>query len=161
MDSTLGAYLVPAFAGLGAPYWDPEARGALVGLTRGVTSDHVIRAALESLAYQSRDVAEAMAEVALHGSGQERVPRSGDSITLSFPLWKGSGMNMFLFRLDEESDVIPRLKIKNLTVSFIKLVPIFRQELEFKQNYGEAALWDAFAQNTTPYWKVDRESTFK
>jgi len=60
VDSTLGAYLVPAFAGLGAPYWDADARGALVGLTRGVTADHVVRAALESLAYQSRDVVEAM-----------------------------------------------------------------------------------------------------
>jgi glycerol kinase len=60
VDSTLGAYLVPAFAGLGAPYWDPEARGALVGLTRGVTADHVIRATLESMAYQTRDVLEAM-----------------------------------------------------------------------------------------------------
>lgn len=60
VKSTLGAYLVPAFAGLGAPYWDPNARGALVGLTRGVTADHVIRATLESLAYQSRDVVEAM-----------------------------------------------------------------------------------------------------
>jgi glycerol kinase len=60
VDSTLGAYLVPAFAGLGAPYWDPGARGALVGLTRGVTADHVIRATLESMAYQTRDVLEAM-----------------------------------------------------------------------------------------------------
>ncbi len=60
VDSTLGAYLVPAFAGLGAPYWDPSARGALVGLTRGVTADHVVRATLESLAYQTRDVIEAM-----------------------------------------------------------------------------------------------------
>jgi len=61
VDSTLGAYLVPAFAGLGAPYWDPHARGALVGLTRGVTADHVVRATLESLAYQSRDLVDAMA----------------------------------------------------------------------------------------------------
>ncbi len=61
VDSTLGTYLVPAFTGLGAPYWDPDARGALVGLTRGVTADHVIRATLESLAYQSRDLADAMA----------------------------------------------------------------------------------------------------
>ena len=59
--STLGTYLVPAFAGLGAPYWDPDARGALLGLTRGVSADHVIRATLESLAYQTRDVVEAMA----------------------------------------------------------------------------------------------------
>jgi glycerol kinase len=60
VKSTLGCYLVPAFAGLGAPYWDPDARGALIGLTRGVTADHVIRATLESLAFQTRDVLDAM-----------------------------------------------------------------------------------------------------
>ena len=53
-------YLVPAFTGLGAPYWDPYARGALFGLTRGVKVDHIIRAALESIAYQTRDVLDAM-----------------------------------------------------------------------------------------------------
>ncbi len=61
VPSTLGVYLVPAFVGLGAPYWDAEARGAIVGLTRGVTRDHLVRAALEALAYQTRDVADAMA----------------------------------------------------------------------------------------------------
>jgi glycerol kinase len=61
VDSSLGVYLVPAFVGLGAPYWDPEARGALLGLTRGVRRAHVVRAALESLAFQTRDVVEAMA----------------------------------------------------------------------------------------------------
>jgi glycerol kinase len=61
VNSTLGVYLVPAFVGLGAPYWDAEARGALVGLTRGVGRAHVVRAALESLAYQTRDVVDAMA----------------------------------------------------------------------------------------------------
>jgi glycerol kinase len=61
VTSTLGVYLVPAFVGLGAPHWDADARGALVGLTRGVTRAHVVRAALESLAYQTRDVADAMA----------------------------------------------------------------------------------------------------
>jgi len=60
VDSTLGVHFVPAFVGLGAPHWDPEARGAIVGLTRGVTTAHVVRAALESLAFQTRDVAEAM-----------------------------------------------------------------------------------------------------
>jgi glycerol kinase len=55
-----GVYLVPAFTGLGAPYWDPRARGALFGLTRGVKVDHIIRAALESIAYQTRDVLDAM-----------------------------------------------------------------------------------------------------
>ncbi|MFD2371585.1 glycerol kinase GlpK [Brevibacillus sp. GCM10020057] len=60
VDSTEGVYLVPAFVGLGAPYWDMEARGAIFGLTRGTTENHLIRAALESLAYQTRDVLEAM-----------------------------------------------------------------------------------------------------
>ena len=53
-------YLVPAFVGLGAPYWDPYARGAIVGLTRGSTMGHVARATLESMCYQTRDVLEAM-----------------------------------------------------------------------------------------------------
>ena len=53
-------YLVPAFVGLGAPYWDPHARGALVGLTRGSNRNHIIRAALESIAYQSRELLDAM-----------------------------------------------------------------------------------------------------
>jgi len=60
LDDTGGTYLVPAFAGLGAPYWDMEARGALVGLTRGTGRAHLARAALESIAYQTRDVVEAM-----------------------------------------------------------------------------------------------------
>jgi glycerol kinase len=55
-----GVYVVPAFTGLGAPYWDPYARGAIFGLTRGVNSNHIIRATLESIAYQTRDVLDAM-----------------------------------------------------------------------------------------------------
>jgi glycerol kinase len=55
-----GVYLVPAFAGLGAPHWDPYARGTIVGLTRGTTAAHIARAALESIAYQSADLLDAM-----------------------------------------------------------------------------------------------------
>ena len=55
-----GVYVVPAFAGLGAPHWDAYARGTLVGLTRGSSKAHIARAALESIAYQSRDVLQAM-----------------------------------------------------------------------------------------------------
>jgi glycerol kinase len=55
-----GVYLVPAFVGLGAPYWDPYARGTIVGLTRKSTAAHVARAALDSMAWQTRDVLEAM-----------------------------------------------------------------------------------------------------
>ncbi len=60
VKDTDGVYVVPAFAGLGAPYWDMYARGAIYGLTRGTTKAHLIRATLESLAYQTRDVLDAM-----------------------------------------------------------------------------------------------------
>ncbi|MDP2557318.1 glycerol kinase GlpK [Photobacterium damselae subsp. piscicida] len=60
VGSANGVYVVPAFTGLGAPYSDPYARGAIVGLTRGVNSNHIIRATLESVAYQTRDVLDAM-----------------------------------------------------------------------------------------------------
>jgi glycerol kinase len=60
VEDTNGVYLVPAFVGLGAPYWDMYARGAIVGLTRGAKKEHIIRAALEAIAYQTRDVLEAM-----------------------------------------------------------------------------------------------------
>jgi len=61
VPDTGGVYFVPAFVGLGAPYWDQRARGAIVGLTRGTTRAHLARAALEAIAYQSRDVLDAMA----------------------------------------------------------------------------------------------------
>lgn len=59
-DDTDGVYVVPAFVGLGAPYWDDRTRGAVFGLTRGTEKSHFVRATLESLAYQSRDLIEAM-----------------------------------------------------------------------------------------------------
>ena len=60
VPDTNGCYVVPAFTGLGAPYWDQYARGAVLGLTRGVNKNHVVRATLESLAYQTADVLDAM-----------------------------------------------------------------------------------------------------
>ncbi|WP_458187614.1 glycerol kinase GlpK [Haladaptatus sp. NG-WS-4] len=60
VDSTDGVYVVPAFTGLGAPHWNQRARGTIVGMTRGTRKEHIVRATLESIAYQTRDVAEAM-----------------------------------------------------------------------------------------------------
>ncbi|MEZ9709964.1 glycerol kinase GlpK [Vibrio breoganii] len=60
VDSSEGVYVVPAFTGLGAPYWDPYARGTMVGLTRGTSAEHIVRATLESIAYQASDVIQAM-----------------------------------------------------------------------------------------------------
>ena len=61
VPDTNGCYVVPAFTGLGAPYWDPDARGTIVGLTRGVNKYHIIRATLDSITYQTNDVLSAMA----------------------------------------------------------------------------------------------------
>ncbi|AQL44555.1 glycerol kinase [Halorientalis sp. IM1011] len=60
VEGTDGVYVVPAFTGLGAPHWDGRARGTIVGMTRGTRREHIVRATLEAIAYQTRDVAEAM-----------------------------------------------------------------------------------------------------
>jgi glycerol kinase len=60
LDGNDGVYLVPAFVGLGAPHWDPEARGTLVGLTRGTSRAHLARAALEAMCYATAEVLQAM-----------------------------------------------------------------------------------------------------
>lgn len=70
VEDTTGVYVVPAFAGMGAPYWNPYARGTIVGITRGCSKEHFIRATLESIAYQTYDVLKAMeedAEVSIAG----------------------------------------------------------------------------------------------
>ena len=60
VEDTGGVYMVPAFVGLGAPYWDPQTRGTIVGITRGTSRAHLIRAASESIAFQSRDLIKAL-----------------------------------------------------------------------------------------------------
>ena len=82
VDDNGGVYLVPAFTGLGAPYWDPDARGAIVGLTRGSTAGHLARAALEATAYQTRGVVEAMAADAGHVIDVLRVDGGGSASRL-------------------------------------------------------------------------------
>ena len=82
VDDNGGVYLVPAFTGLGAPYWDPDARGTIVGLTRGSTAGHLARAALEATAYQTRAVVEAMAADAGLGIDVLRVDGGGSASRL-------------------------------------------------------------------------------
>jgi glycerol kinase len=60
VEDTCGVYVVPAFSGLGAPYWDQYARGTIIGITRGFNNKHLVRATLESIAYQTFDVLKAM-----------------------------------------------------------------------------------------------------
>ncbi len=73
LESNDGVYFVPALVGLGAPYWDPNARGTFLGITRGTTRAHFVRAALESIAYQTRDVMEVMKKDTGHGFRTLRV----------------------------------------------------------------------------------------
>jgi glycerol kinase len=82
VDSTDGVYFVPAFAGLGAPHWNQRARGTLLGLTRGTRREHIVRAVLESIAFQTRDVAEAMEADA--GVDIERLRVDGGAVRNDF-----------------------------------------------------------------------------
>ncbi len=89
-----GCYLVPAFTGLGAPYWDAYARGMICGLTRGVNKNHIVRATLESIAYQVCDVAEAM-------SADARLPLSGLRVD------GGASANDFLMQVQADFLGVP------------------------------------------------------
>jgi len=82
VPDTGGVYFVPAFVGLGAPYWDQHARGTIVGLTRGTTRAHLARAALEAIAFQSRDVLDAMAADAK--ATIARLPVDGGAVANDF-----------------------------------------------------------------------------
>ncbi|MCI8879168.1 MAG: glycerol kinase GlpK [Clostridiaceae bacterium] len=91
VQDTNGCYLVPAFTGLGAPYWDPYARGIICGLTRGVNKNHIVRATLESIAYQVCDVVSAM-------SADANLPLSGLRVD------GGASANDFLMQV--QADVL-------------------------------------------------------
>ena len=93
VEDTNGVYVVPAFTGLGAPYWDAQARGAIVGLTRGAKRAHIVRAALEALAYQTSDLVIAM--------------EADSGVTLScLSVDGGASANNFLMQF--QSDILER-----------------------------------------------------
>ncbi len=81
-DDTGGVFLVPAFTGLGSPWWDPYARGTIVGITRGTTRAHLARAVVESMAYQTRDVVDAMAAVSGRAVAELRVDGGASAMDL-------------------------------------------------------------------------------
>jgi len=104
VPDTGGAYLVPAFAGLGAPYWDEGARGALVGLTRGTERAHIVRATLEAIAYQSRDLVECIQADSGHALAALRVDG-------------GACRNDFLMQFQADILGIPVHRPRNLEVT--------------------------------------------
>lgn len=134
VENSNGVYLVPAFAGLGAPYWDMYARGTLVGLTRGANKNHIIRAALEAIAYQSKDLISAMEE------------DSGIKLT-TLKVDGGATANNFLMQF--QADIVG--------------VPVCRPEVIETTALGAAYLaglavdfWDS-KQAVVNGWNLDRE----
>ena len=97
MPDSGGVYLVPAFTGLGAPYWDMYARGTITGLTRGTSAEHIVRAALEAIAYQTMDVLLAM--------------RSDTKIELgSLRVDGGASANNFLMQFQSDITATPVIR---------------------------------------------------
>jgi glycerol kinase len=86
VDDTEGVYFVPAFTGLGSPCWDPYARGTIVGLTRGVGRAHLARAIVEAMAYQTRDVVDAMTKASGHEIANLRVDGGASAMDLLLQL---------------------------------------------------------------------------
>lgn len=143
VDSTDGVYLVPAFTGIGAPYWDMYARGSLLGLTRGTKREHIIRAALESIAYQSYDVLKAMEK----DSGVELKVLQVDG---------GASSNDFLMQF--QSDILG-LEVKRPVVSETTALGaaylaglatgFFKNKEEIKEQYSYSRSWDPYMDQKT------------
>jgi glycerol kinase len=129
-----GVYIVPAFVGLGAPYWDATARGAIFGLTRGSNRNHLVRAALESIAYQVRDVMEAMKEDT--GISFENIKVDG-----------GAAANNFLMQFQAD--------MMGIKVIRPKVIETTAMGAAFFAGLTEG-YWDSQAE-IAKLWQVDRE----
>ncbi len=108
VKDTNGCYIIPAFTGLGAPYWDQYARGAIVGLTRGVNKYHIIRATLESMTYQVNDVIEAMKQdvIAAHEDPDLECGNSAEGTEESYHLNVDGGATKNDLMLQMQADLI-------------------------------------------------------
>jgi glycerol kinase len=148
IEDTGGVYLVPAFTGLGAPYWDPEARGAILGLTRDAGLAHIVRAALESVGHQTRDLLDAMAADAASAGA----PPSGESTTAAglavAELRVDGGMVVNDWLVQNLADLLRVPVVRPTTVETTALGAAFLAGLQAGV-YGSleeiAALWSADA----------------
>jgi glycerol kinase len=133
VPGTGGVYFVPAFVGLGAPHWDPDARGALFGITRGTRQEHIVRAALESVAFQTRDLMAAMEQDS--GAALRAVRVDG-----------GASVNAFLMQF--QSDILARPLVRPRSPETTALGAAFAAGLSagvWKGRAEIAALWHADA----------------
>lgn len=141
VKSTEGVYVVPAFVGLGTPYWDADARGAIFGLTRGTEKEHFIRATLESLCYQTRDVLEAMEKDS--GINVETLRVDGGAVKNNFLMqFQADIVNMPVERPEvNETTALGAAYLAGLAVGFWKSKDEIKQrwklETEFKPELEE------------------------
>ena len=148
VSDTDGVYVVPAFVGLGAPYWDMYARGAILGLTRGTTKAHLVRATLESLAYQTRDVISAMEQDAETSLSTLRVDGGATNNSL-----------LMQFQADMLGKPVERAAIVETTAlgaAYLAGLAVgYWQEEDIRNNWQVGASFD-------PHMEVDkRESLYK
>jgi len=127
-----GVYFVPAFVGMGAPHWDPDARGAILGLTRGARQEHIVRAGLESIAFQTRDLVEAM---------QRDAGRSIRSVRVD----GGASTNSFLMQF--QSDILGVPLVRPRTVETTALGAAFAAGLA-------AGIWES-RERLRDIWQAD------
>ncbi|MDY0075118.1 MAG: glycerol kinase GlpK [Acholeplasmataceae bacterium] len=160
LTSNEGVYLVPAFVGLGTPYWDSDARGALFGLTRGTTKAHIARAILEAICYQSMDVLRAMEE-------DTKIP-----IT-SFKVDGGATVNKFLMqfqadilnlRVDQpkilETTALGAAYLAGLATGYWKTVDDIRSSWQLENSYTPN-MNELTRESYIKGWKIAVESTRK
>jgi len=148
VDDTGGVYLVPAFVGLGAPYWDERARGAMVGLTRGTERAHIVRATLESIAYQTRDVVECVGKDSGIDLGRLRVDG-------------GACENNFLMQFQADILGVEVERPAVLEVTALGAAALAGLHVGFWQNSDELAEATASERIFTPQLgEVDRERLY-
>ncbi len=134
VPDTGGVYMVPAFVGLGAPYWDPYARGIITGITRGTNRDHIARAVLESMAYQTCDVLKAMEQ------------DSGISLS-ALKVDGGASANNMLLQI--QADMINRPVVRPSCIETTALGAAYLAGLS-------TGFWDSL-EEVEQNWKIDRE----
>ncbi len=144
-----GVYLVPAFTGLGAPHWDPYARGTIVGITRGTTSAHIARAALESIAFQSHDVLRAMERDSGNSLAELRVA-GGASANALLMQFQANLLNVPVLRPDvTETTALGAAYLAGLAVGFWQdpadISDRRREERRFEPAPAESSGTAAFA----------------
>lgn len=136
LEDTDGVVVVPAFTGLGAPYWDMYARGAIFGISRGTRREHIVRATLESIAYQSRDMIEAM---------ERDMGRPMKDLMVD----GGASKNDFLMQfqadlLDADVHRLPVTETTAMGAAFLAGLDVgfWKDELELKEKLGEAKIFN-------------------